>query len=103
MWDNHDRIDAAGVIAIRYNSRLHHIGLSKHLRGTEVIVLINDLDIRVLDRHTATLIRKLTLDPHQGLPTPRCQMRKQPRKPTAGVNHVSGHLSTMSRDITASG
>jgi hypothetical protein len=59
----HDRIDAAGVITIRYNSRLHHIGLSKHLRGTHVTVLINDLDIRVLHRRTGQLIRKLTLDP----------------------------------------
>jgi transposase InsO family protein len=59
----HDHIDAAGVITLRYNSRLHHIGLSKHLRGTPVTVLIDDLDIRVLDRNTGTLIRKLTLDP----------------------------------------
>jgi len=59
----HDRIDAAGVITIRYNSRLHHIGLSKHLRGTKVTVLIDDLDIRVLNRNTGTLIRKLVLDP----------------------------------------
>lgn len=58
----HDRIDAAGVITVRYNSRLHHIGLSKHLRGTNVIVLIDDRDIRVLDRNTGTLIRKLVLD-----------------------------------------
>jgi transposase InsO family protein len=59
----HDRIDAAGVITIRYNSRLHHIGLSKHLRGTKVTVLIDDRDIRILARDTGTLIRKLTLDP----------------------------------------
>ena len=59
----HDRIDAAGVITIRHNSRLHHIGLSKHLRGTHVIMLIDDLDIRVLDGHTGQLIRKLVLDP----------------------------------------
>jgi transposase InsO family protein len=59
----HDRIDAAGVITIRYNSRLHHIGLSKHLRGTNVTVLIDDRDIRVLNRATGTLIRKLVLDP----------------------------------------
>jgi transposase InsO family protein len=59
----HDRIDAAGVITIRYNSRLHHIGLSKHLRGTHVTVLIDNRDIRVLNRNTGTLIRKLTLDP----------------------------------------
>lgn len=59
----HDRIDAAGVITIRHNSRLHHIGLSKHLRGTYVTILIDDLDIRVLNRDTGQLIRKLVLDP----------------------------------------
>jgi hypothetical protein len=59
----HDTIDAAGVITVRHNSRLHHIGLSKRRRGTNVIVLINDLDIHVLDRDTGQLIRKLTLDP----------------------------------------
>jgi len=59
----HDRIDVAGVITIRYNSRLHHIGLSKRLRGTTVTVLIDDRDIRVLDRHSGQLIRKLVLDP----------------------------------------
>lgn len=59
----HDKIDAAGVITIRHNSRLHHIGLSKHLRDTKVTVLIDDLDIRVLDHNTGQLIRKLVLDP----------------------------------------
>ena len=58
----HDTIDAAGVITIRHNSRLHHIGLSKRRRGTKVIVLIDDLDIRVLHHTTGTLLRKLTLD-----------------------------------------
>ena len=33
------------------------------------------------------------------LPTTRCQMRKLTRKQALGVNHVSGHLSTMSRDM----
>jgi hypothetical protein len=37
--------------------------LSKRRRGTNVIVLINDLDIRVLHRDTGHLIRKLVLDP----------------------------------------
>ena len=56
-------IDAAGVITLRHNSRLHHIGLSKHRTGTKVTVLIDDLDIRVLDGNTGTLLRKLVLDP----------------------------------------
>ena len=59
----HDRIDAAGVITIRYNSHLHHIGLTKRRRGAKVTVLIDDLDIRVLDHNTGQLIRKLVLDP----------------------------------------
>ena len=42
---------------------LHHIGLSKRRRGINVIVLIDNLDLRVLDSDTGTLIRKLTLDP----------------------------------------
>jgi len=58
-----DVIDAAGVITIRYNSHLHHIGLGKRRRGTKVTVLIDDRDIRVLDRGTGELIRKLVLDP----------------------------------------
>ena len=59
----HDKIDAGGVITLRHNSRLHHIGLSKHLPDTKVIVLIDNLDIRVVHRDTGQLIRKLILDP----------------------------------------
>ena len=58
-----DRIDKAGTITIRHNSRLHHIGLGKLLTGTKVTVLIDELHIRVLHRDTGTLIRELTLDP----------------------------------------
>jgi len=59
----HDRVDQAGTVTLRHNSRLHHIGLSKRRRGTKVTVLIDNRDIRVLDRTTGQLIRKLTLDP----------------------------------------
>jgi hypothetical protein len=45
------------------SSETHHIGLSKRLRGTNVTVLIDTRDIRVLNRDTGQLIRKLTLDP----------------------------------------
>ena len=38
--------------------------------------------------------------PHPRLPTTRRQMRKLTRKQAPDVNDVSGHLSTMSRDIT---
>jgi hypothetical protein len=35
----------------------------EHVRGTKVTVLIDDPDIRVLDRDTSQLIRKLILEP----------------------------------------
>jgi hypothetical protein len=99
----HDKIDAAGVITIRYNSRLHHIGLSKHLRGTKVTVPAVDRDIRVLDRDTGTTDPQTRVRPQPRLPTPRRQMRKLPRKQALNANDVSGHLSTVFRDNTVSG
>jgi len=43
-----DKVDITGVITLRHNSRLHHIGLGRRLSGTRVIVLIDGLRIRVL-------------------------------------------------------
>lgn len=51
---------AGGVITLRHNSKLHHIGLGRRHAGARVLVL--DLDIRVLDE-AGELIRELTLDP----------------------------------------
>ena len=57
-----DKVDSTGVITLRHNSRLHHIGLGRKLTGTRVIVLVADLDVRVLTQD-GELIRRLTLDP----------------------------------------
>ncbi|MGH3303983.1 MAG: hypothetical protein ACRDOK_20360 [Streptosporangiaceae bacterium] len=59
----HDRVDDADVITIRYNSRLYHIGISRRHDRTHVLALIADLNIRVINRDTGELLRKLTLDP----------------------------------------
>src|SRR4051795_8318016 len=58
-----DRVDKTGTVTLRYNSRLHHIGLGRLHAGTRVTLLIDDLHIRVIDRHTGELLRELTLDP----------------------------------------
>jgi transposase InsO family protein len=60
----HDRIDPSGVITLRYNSRLHHIGLGRRHAGLRVLVLVADLDIRVLTED-GELLRELTLDPNR--------------------------------------
>jgi transposase InsO family protein len=57
-----DKIDRNGKITIRYNGRLHHIGLGRAHTGTTVTVLVAGRDIRVLTEH-GQLIRQLELDP----------------------------------------
>ncbi len=59
----HDRVDQAGTVTLRHNSRLHHIGLGRPLAGTPITLLIHNLHIRAIHRHTGELIRELTLDP----------------------------------------
>ena len=58
-----DKIDRWGSVTLRHNSRLHHIGLGARLAGTPVTLLIDNLHIRVIHRHTGDLIRELILDP----------------------------------------
>jgi hypothetical protein len=77
-----DTIDTGGTITLRYNSRLHHIGLGRRLAGTHVIVLANDLDIRIVHRNSGQLIRKLVLDPTRdyqprGVPCGRSPKNRQ--------------------------
>jgi transposase InsO family protein len=59
----HDRVDKAGTVTLRHNSRLHHIGMGRHLAGTRIILLVDDLHIRIIDRDTGELLRELILDP----------------------------------------
>jgi transposase InsO family protein len=62
----HDRIDKTGAISLRRARRMHHISIGRAHTGKAVVVLINDLDIRVVDTATGELLRRLTLDPTRG-------------------------------------
>jgi len=57
-----DVIDTSGSVTLRYDSRLHHLGLGRLLAGTRVYVLTDDLHVRVITRD-GELLRDLTLDP----------------------------------------
>ncbi|MGQ0849841.1 MAG: hypothetical protein ACT4OP_12155 [Actinomycetota bacterium] len=57
----HHYFDYSGTVTLRYNSRLHHIGLGRRHAGTRVLVLVADLDVRVLNDEGQ--LRQLTLDP----------------------------------------
>jgi transposase InsO family protein len=83
-----DTIDSGGTVTLRHNSRLHHIGLGSRLAGTPVSLLVDDLHIRVIHRHTGQLIRELVLDPtrdHQprGLPPGPAPGTPRPPRPAA--------------------
>jgi transposase InsO family protein len=60
----HDRIDKHGTVTIRYQSKLHHIGMGRALNGTRVILLVAGRQIRVLDEQ-GELLRELVLDPRR--------------------------------------
>jgi Integrase core domain len=58
-----DRIDEAGCVTLRVAGRLHHIGIGRTHARTHVILLVHDLDIRVVNAATGELLRELVLDP----------------------------------------
>lgn len=58
----HDKIDKTGVFTLRHGTRLHHVGVGRGHTGRRVLVLVCDLDIRVLSEE-GELLRHLTLDP----------------------------------------
>jgi transposase InsO family protein len=82
----HDRVDKTGRVTLRHHGRLHHIGLGYEHARTRVILVVADLDVRVIDAATGELLRQLTLDPdrdYQPLhrppgPPPRKQQRPEP-------------------------
>ena len=58
----HDKIDETGCVTLRHRSRLHHIGVGRAHRGQRVLILVCNLDIRVIATDGEQL-RHLTLDP----------------------------------------
>ena len=57
-----DRVDKIGRVTLRYDSRLHHIGLGRAHKGKRVLILAADLEVRVITED-GELLRSLTLDP----------------------------------------
>ena len=84
----HDRIDTAGTVTLRVAGRLHHIGIGRTHARTRVLLLVHDLDIRIINAATGELLRELTLDP-TGLPAHRRPPRTHKRR-TPEPNEGSG-------------
>jgi transposase InsO family protein len=82
--DTHDRVrtDHTGLVTLRHNGRLHHIGIGRPHAGTRVLLLIQDLHIRVINADTGELLRELTLNPdksYQPTGRPSGWPKKTPR------------------------
>ena len=71
----------------RHHGRLHHIGLGYEHARTPVILLVADMDVRVINATTGELLRHLTLDPNRNYqplgrppgPPPRTTKRPNPK------------------------
>jgi len=61
----HDKIDDSGVVTLPLAGHLHHIGIGRTHARTHVILLIQDLHIRVITAATGEPLRELILDPHR--------------------------------------
>lgn len=75
-----DRIDQAGVITLRVAGRLHHIGVGRTYTGTRVLILVQDLNIKIINAATGEPLRQLTLDPttdYQPTGAPKGPKRKK--------------------------
>ncbi|GGT38498.1 hypothetical protein ACFFV7_32310 [Nonomuraea spiralis] len=59
----HDRIDQAGVVILRLAGGLHNIGVGRTYARTCVMLLIEDLDVRIIDAVAGELLWELTVDP----------------------------------------
>ena len=68
--DTHDRIrhdiaDKSGTITLRVAGKLRHIGIGRTHVRTHVILLVQDLQVRVINAITGELLRELTIDPNR--------------------------------------
>jgi hypothetical protein len=77
----HDRLDDTGVVTLRVNGRLHHIGIGRTHARTHVIMLIDDLHVRVIHAITGELLRELTIDPTRDYQPTGRPPGPQPKRP----------------------
>jgi transposase InsO family protein len=75
-----DRIGETGNVTLRVNGRLHHIGVGRIHHRTRVLILVQDLDIKIINAATGEVLRDFTLDPtrdYQPTGAPKGPTRKK--------------------------
>jgi transposase InsO family protein len=74
-----DKIDRVGTVTLRVAGRLRHIGVGRTYAGTDILMLIEDLHVRIINAATGELLRELIIDPrrdYQGTGRPPGPTRK---------------------------
>jgi transposase InsO family protein len=59
----HDRVDKSGTVTLRVHGQLRHIGIGRTHNRTHVVLLVQDLHVRVVHAITGELLRELEIDP----------------------------------------
>jgi transposase InsO family protein len=57
-----DRLDTTGTVTLRVAGKLRHIPTGRTHARTPVILLVQDLEVRVINATTGELLRELTID-----------------------------------------
>lgn len=57
-----DRLDETGKVSLRVEGQLHHIGVGRNYAGIRVLLLVQDLEVRVVDAATGEQLRELVID-----------------------------------------
>jgi transposase InsO family protein len=83
--DTHDRvrtdiIGTTGTVTLRHAGRLYHIGAGRTHAGTHILLLVQDLHVRIINAATGELLRDLILDPARNY-----QPTGRPSGPTPGT------------------
>ena len=76
----HDIVGDTGTVTLRHGGTLHHIGIGRTHARTHIVMLIDNLDIRVVDPNTGELLRQLTLGPNR-IYQPQDQEHEETPKP----------------------
>jgi transposase InsO family protein len=68
--DTHDRvrtdkIGSTGTVTLRHGGKLYHIGVGRAHAGTEILLPVQDLHVRIVAAATGELLRELTLNPNR--------------------------------------
>ena len=77
-----DVIAASGTVTLRTGGKLYHLGIGRIHAGTRVLILVQDLHIRIINAATGELLRELMLDTSRNY-QPTGAPKGPTRRPTA--------------------